>query len=547
MSGQIVLVGNKIKAKYKEQVIGLYKHNPYIEALPLVLDVMDVAKRISRRPLHNEEERKLPPLQRIHSVQTISNFIEPLPMHIDLEARFSRMIRNGYMARNPIKAEWIRQMKAGFHDLDWGNEGDDYEPMIRSSATGFAIIGASGVGKTTAVESILGLYPQVIEHTCYNGQPFDRMQLVWLKMDCPQDGSIKGLCLNFFQSVDRILNTKYYERFKKARVTVDVLLSEIGCLSFNLGLGVLVIDEIQRLLDANKGGATKMINAFVQLVNTIGVPVVTVGTFKALKLLGQEFAIARRSSGQGDMIWSNFIKNEDWDDFIESLWEFQWTEVETPLTPALNKALYNESQGIIDIAIKIYMLAQWSVIGLENEIITADLIRQIAKENFKIARPILNALKSGDIDKLGTIPDVQPSIEILMEYQSHATERVSIIGSQDTLGNQQAFSKGIIPEDEKTPFVHIAQWLVDAGVDKDTAMECANKAVQFHSTESDIKVAMQYAYSLAFDLKIPEEQNNNVKKEKQSGDVRTKPLISEDEIDEILDKDKEMGRNILEI
>lgn len=99
-----------------------------------------------------------------------------------------------------------------------------------------------------------------------------------------------------------------------------------------MGLGVLVIDEIQRLLDANKGGANKMINAFVQLVNTIGVPVVTVGTFKALSLLGKEFAIARRSSGQGDMIWSNFLKNEDWDDFIESLWEYQWTSIETPLT-----------------------------------------------------------------------------------------------------------------------------------------------------------------------------------------------------------------------
>lgn len=77
MSGQIVLIGNKVKAKYKEQQIGMYKHNPYIEALPPVLDIIDVAKRISRRPLYNQEERKIPSLQRIHSVQTISNFIEP--------------------------------------------------------------------------------------------------------------------------------------------------------------------------------------------------------------------------------------------------------------------------------------------------------------------------------------------------------------------------------------------------------------------------------------------------------------------------------------
>jgi len=298
-----------------------------------------------------------------------------------------------------------------------------------------------------------------------------------------------------------------------------------------------------------KAEQIRWINAFVQLVNTIGVPVVTVGTFKALSLLGKEFAIARRSSGQGDMIWSNFLKNEDWDDFIESLWEYQWTSIETPLTSPLNKTLYDESQGIIDIAIKIYMLAQWSVIGIDNEIITAELIKQIAREHFKIARPILDALKSGDATKLATIPDVQPSITILREYQNRATERVSIIGKQDTIGNQQILGNKLISQEEKTPFAQIAQWLVDAGIEKDIAMECANKAVQFYATESDIKKAMQYAYSLAFNTQIPDEQHtsSDKNKKKQSRTNKTKPLLDENEINEILEKDKEKSQNILEI
>jgi hypothetical protein len=48
-----------------------------------------------------------------------------------------------------------------------------------------------------------------------------------------------------------------------------------------LGLGVLVIDEIQRLNEASSGGAAKMLNFFGQMVNQFSVPVVLVGTFKA--------------------------------------------------------------------------------------------------------------------------------------------------------------------------------------------------------------------------------------------------------------------------
>ena len=101
------------------------------------------------------------------------------------------------------------------------------------------------------------------------------------------------------------------------------------------------------------------------------------------------------------------------------------------------------------------MLAQWSVIGIDNEIITAELIKQIAREHFKIARPILDALKSGDATKLATIPDVQPSITILREYQNRATERVSIIGKQDTIGNQQILGNKLISQEEKLPLLRL--------------------------------------------------------------------------------------------
>ncbi|MFZ3590325.1 ATP-binding protein [Bacillus sp. DJP31] len=545
MAGQIVLTGNQLDAKYSEQQIKLYKHNPFIEALPPLLEIVDVAKRISRRPYYNEEERLLPPLQRIHMVQTIDHFIEPLPIHIDLEARFSRMIRSGYVARNPMEKEFVKQMREGFRDLIWGTD-DGYKPLIRSTASGFAIIGPSGIGKTTSIESVLGLYPQVITHSKYGETDFMRQQLVWLKLDCPRDGSIKGMCLNFFQSVDKVLKTNYYKKFSSRTFTVDTLLPEMGNLAFNLGLGVLVIDEIQRLSDGKSGGQQQMINAFVQLINTIGVPVVTIGTFKAFQLLQKEFATARRASGQGDMIWFNAIKDEIWDEFIESLWEYQWTNVKTPLTKALNDAIYDESQGIIDIAVKLYKLAQWRVIGEDYERITVSIIKQVAKDSLRLVRPMLEALRNGRTEDLKLIPDVQPMFNEMDEYYKKATERVAIFGVGNDLKNQQSVSKGGTNDEVHSPLVRIAQWLVDAGVDPKIAKLASEKALALHGDEFEISAAMHHAYQYAMDYSSINQGNMQPLEENKEKAIKgKKSLIELDEIREIFDQDKQATKDLL--
>jgi len=533
--GRNVFMGNQVSAKYHLTEEDMYRHNAFIEALPPVLMPEEVANRIRRKPAYVEAGRYWNAQRRLQSVQTIANYIEPLPIHLDLEQRFSRMIRNGYMTRNPISTEWIKQMRAGFRDLDWGTGEDGYVPVIRSSAAGFSIIGTSGVGKTTAVDSVLSLYPQVILHTEYNGHSFDRAQLVWLKLDCPFDGSLKGLCLNFFQAIDMILGTRYYQKFGNSRRTVDELLPNMAHLAAALGLGVLVIDEIQRLNEAKSGGAAKMLNFFVQLMNTISVPVVLVGTFKALHFMTREFAQARRSAGQGDLIWANLARDDVWDFFIDGLWEYQWTSVSSPLTPALSQVLYEESQGIVDIAVKLYMLAQWHVIGQEDERIYPGLIRDVARESLKLAKPVLDALKTRDIQKLSQISDVYPPIRNLDEYFHRAADRITIEGTLNTLRNQQKAQKNIMDDDMESPIIRVARWLVEAGIEPTTARKCAVKALNRHGSEIDLNLVMQEAFALAVKLaanhgvessekeESTQEPNRRKRKEKVvslSGDLR---------------------------
>src|SRR5262249_49895839 len=145
-----------------------------------------------------------------------------------------------------------------------------------------------------SVERVLSLYPQVIHHSRYHGHNFTQSQITWLKLDCPFDGNTKGLCIEFFKAIDSLLGTNYHYHYAGRRRLQDELLSDISLVAANHCMGVLVIDEIQRLSQARSGGAERMLNFFVQLVNTIGVPVVLIGTYKALSLLSGEFSQMRR-------------------------------------------------------------------------------------------------------------------------------------------------------------------------------------------------------------------------------------------------------------
>lgn len=272
-----------------------------------------------------------------------------------------------------------------------------YCPNFHStSAFGFNIIGISGTGKSLAAERDLRLYPQVIHHSEYHGRKFTFSQIVWLKIDCPFDGSLKGLCINFFQTVDIILGTSYHKNYGSKSRNTDEMLPYMALVAANHGIGVLVIDEIQRLSLAKSGGIEKMLNFFVQVVNTVGVPVILVGTYKSLSVFEGNFSQMRRGTGQGDLVWDRMKLDKEWNLFVKALWHFQYTRKVCLLedNTDLAKILYEETQGITDLAVKAYMLAQERAIETKKELVDASIIRSVCRDKFRILRPALEALKS---------------------------------------------------------------------------------------------------------------------------------------------------------
>lgn len=474
------------EAEYKPQVIEDYKDNPFIEALPqIVSSATDAVKMLSVKPPYDESERELDTYYRLHCTMRLSRYFQPLYTHLDIEQRISRSIRQGYVSRNPMSPLYVERIRKCNESVkNKGIAKTDFR-SVRSTAMGFTMIGMSGVGKTTAVERVLSHYPQCITHTNYKGNPFYIKQIVWMKLDCPYDGSIKGLCLSFFNELDRILDTDYSDIFIASRYTVDTMLIKMSHLASTHGLGLLVIDEIQHLSQAKSGGSEKMLNFFVTLVNTIGVPVILIGTSKALPILQSEFRQARRGSGQGDLIWEHLKNDDSWEIMLSTMWKYQWTKEKSPLTEEIKDVLYDETQGIIDLAVKLYAISQLKAIYDGTEKITAKIIRDSAAESLRLVKPMIAALRSGNPKELIKYEDIRPiSIE---EHMSKYIRNISVpeIPAKQITLEEQAILK-----------------LIDLGFNAKESQKYVKKVLQSKKNGMDVNYVVKKALKTLFDTEM---------------------------------------------
>ncbi|WP_340392834.1 ATP-binding protein [Paenibacillus sp. FSL E2-0190] len=229
-------------AQYSTQVVGQYKGNPLIEAQPSIMSKGEVVQALSSSyPHFDADERYADSHFRFHMIQQLLSYFQPMPLHIDLENRISRLIRQGYVNRNPMKQHYASQLVQGHADILRGQ----ISQTVQAFSSGLTIVGISGIGKSTAINRILSLMPQVISHSEYNGIQISTYQALFLRLECPPDGSIRGLINNFFAEIDQLLGTNYMDRFgKNGKLSAASLMPIVAQIARSCNLGLLVVDEI---------------------------------------------------------------------------------------------------------------------------------------------------------------------------------------------------------------------------------------------------------------------------------------------------------------
>ena len=425
-----ILKGEFEEAVYKNQELEEYSYNPFIEALPPIFTAEDVIDRFTVLPVITDVDRNKTENLRYHIIKRTKNFLQPLPIHIELERKLSTLIRRGYLGRNPLDKSFLGKLRV-LNRLDdtsiKENELQNELENIRTTADSISIIGISGIGKTTAIERLLLMYPQVIKHFEYKGESFTRTQIVWLKIDCPYDGSLSTLCKNFFKAIDDILGTRYLEKFGYANRITSTMMINMTKLAWRYGIGVLVIDEIQHLLNT-KNDKEEMLNFFVTLTNTVGIPTVLIGTSKAQKVFNGNFRQARRAGSDGSIIWDRMQRDsEEWDFFLRSIWEFQGLKNVSELTDKMKDAFYDECQGITAVAVNLFLLAQERALQDGKEELTVSIIRETAKKDLHMIQPMIKALRNNNLAEIIKYEDISIDYEEVANVYARNIELTGII------------------------------------------------------------------------------------------------------------------------
>lgn len=394
-------------ANYTKSEIPEYEGNEFIEALGPIPSSKQLATLMTNRPAYDPLEREKPDHIRKYLMLRLKRFYEPLTEQNSIAQTLSEMVRSGYVNRSPSSPAFKQFLQQAY--LQRQQQGiveqvPDTEPMCDS----YAIIGVSGVGKSRLTRRGLAQFPSLIWHP-----RLGMHQIPYIIVECPYNGTIRQLAMNFFNELDKIANTSYEIRFAKRKLTVEELIREINAAAHLFGIGLIVIDEIQHAKAApGTAGEQKFLNFLVRFVNTSVAPVVLIGTMSSLEMLQSDFRQARRTMGA---LLRNHHKDNEWDHFLKTMWQYQWTRIPTPLTEKLNEAMYERTQGVLDLAIKLYQYVQRRAIDCKAEEITVDMIHVVANEELTRVEPMVGALASGDYAKLArygdmTLPEVNVDI-----------------------------------------------------------------------------------------------------------------------------------------
>ena len=418
----MTLPKNFHKAIYCDPGIPKYRGNPFIEALTPIMTTAQIKEGLTGKIDYDPTDTALSGNHRMHFIaQLLDDFFQPLASHIQLESKLSIMIRQGYVGRNPDDGSLNTHMQNGYERVQTGDLDVFRFEHAKSTARSLTLIGCSGCGKSSTLTRILATYPQVIYH-----EKLNFTQIVYLKVDCPHDGSLKSLCYHFFDALDGLLKTNYKQKYALKRHSVETLLALMCQIANVHAVGVLIIDEIQHLNLSKSGGTEKMLNFFVTLVNVIGLPVVMVGTPKARSIFESNLRAARRGAGFGALFWEPIkaavpqknpktgkVAKTEWIAFTDKLWRYQWLQQKDDvLTDELRACWYELSQGVLDIVVKLFVLAQVRAIFTRIERITITIMRRVYEDELKPVHPMLAALRSGDAEKIQQYSDLtMPNID----------------------------------------------------------------------------------------------------------------------------------------
>ena len=326
-------------------------------------------------PAYNPNIRDQPSTMRLMALSDLYNIYIPSGMSVEIYSKLYLALLRSLQKKVGTSAQIQRNEN---HKRICQRESNS----ILGGADSFTIVGSSGIGKSTAINHAIDLITEqgLIENAHTKIIPC-------LIVQTPHDCSVKGLLLEILRKVDAFLNSDYYPKALKNRVTTDMLIGNVAQISLN-HIGLLVIDEIQNVVNNKNGKA--LVAMLTQLINSSGISIAMVGTPECVIFFEQAMQLARRALG---LYYSAVEYDQFFYDFCATIFQYQYVKNKTEISEGIIQWLYDHSGGIISIVVSLIYDAQEIAILSGTETLDFDTLNEAYQKRLSMLHTFISPSK----------------------------------------------------------------------------------------------------------------------------------------------------------
>lgn len=332
--------------------------NKVIKELPDMLSGKELEKAMSIIPKYDKQIQEDGNIaERLLKLSDLYSIYIPSQMSTEIYSKlYLGIIRSMQKKGNKLAVQQFNSTYRTMQNIKNKTGNQQYEGIIGGSDS-FTIIGASGIGKSSAISRALNLIDA--NHVIEIEQPYTKI-LPCLTVQCPFDSSVKGLSLEILRKVDEQLGTDYAQI---KRFTTDMLIGAVSQVCLN-HIGLLVVDEIQNVVNSKNG--KNLIGSLTQLINNSGISICMVGTLESEIFFEQAMQLARRSVG---LKYTALPYDKHFCGVCKCLFSYQYVNNIKQIDNTIIDWLYQHSAGVISIVVSLIHDAQEIAIINRREVL----------------------------------------------------------------------------------------------------------------------------------------------------------------------------------
>lgn len=371
-----------------------------IHILPSMKSGDDLFSALEVLPEYEESIRSADVPVRLMALSDLYRIYVPSQMSLEI---YSKM----YLAL-------LRSLQKKGTRLAVQQKNQNYKAVIQQEYSGimggsdsFTIIGASGIGKSSAISRAITLITEnrVIEVE----NPYTKI-IPCICVQCPFDSSVKGLLLEILRKVDETIDSKYYQNALRARTTTDMLIGSVSQVALN-HIGLLVVDEIQNVCNSKNGKS--LVGMLTQLINNSGISICMVGTPESAVFFEQAVQLARRSLG---LRYDVMEYGTDFRNFCEIVFSYQYVKQKTEITDGMIEWLYEHTSGNISVVVSLIHDAQEIAILNGKEVLNLESLNEAYQQRLSMLHGFIHIEQKRQTSKPKkkvsvTVMDVRTSVE----------------------------------------------------------------------------------------------------------------------------------------